>query len=103
MKIQKLLEFDIHTERQFLKLDKLNPDQVMQWLEDNNFDKIGEGHFSNVYAKKQGNRVIKIIMGKDKAYLDFIRLALNNTNNPHLPKVYWINHYSQNDFYAKIR
>lgn len=85
----RLYEFDINIERDVLSLDKADPRKFAADLENLGFRSVGSGFFAEVFSLDQGNRVIKVAMRSDPAYEKFLEIALNNTSNPHLPKVYW--------------
>lgn len=85
----RLHEFDINIERDVLSLDKTDPKKFAADLENLGFKSVGSGYFAEVFSLDQGNRVIKVAMRSDPAYEKFLKIALNNTSNPHLPKVYW--------------
>ena len=53
------------------------------------FQQAGEGVFSAVFTKTTGSRVIKVSMQPDPAYEKFIDMSMENTANPHLPKILW--------------
>lgn len=57
-----------------------------QFMQDNEFKKLGGGAFGEVYEKEGYPWVFKVFHG-DPAYLDFIRYAIAHQSNPHVPKV----------------
>lgn len=85
----RLHEFDINIERDILKLEKTTPRKFEASLKNLGFTNVGSGYFASVYALDKGNRVIKVSMIPDPSYEKFLDIALKNTTNPHLPKVYW--------------
>lgn len=63
------------------------PQDLINFLEDNNFKKKGEGVFSSVYADDSHKVVIKINKGKiDDSYIKFANFC-RKENSPHLPKL----------------
>ena len=63
------------------------PQDLINFLEDNNFKKKGEGVFSSVYADDSHKVVIKINKGNiDESYIKFANFC-RKENSPHLPKL----------------
>ena len=63
------------------------PEDLINFLEDNNFKKQGEGTFSSVYADDSHKVVIKINKGTiDDSYIKFANFC-RKENSPHLPKL----------------
>ena len=63
------------------------PQDLINFLEDNNFKKKGEGVFSSVYADDSHKVVIKINKGViDNSYIKFANFC-RKENSPHLPKL----------------
>ncbi len=52
------------------------------------YQRLGHGHFGAVYRRPGSSYVLKVFSAKDKAYLDFIALAQNHSDNPHFPKFF---------------
>ncbi len=66
---------------------------------DNGFRRLGEGAFAAVYEKPGYPWVFKVFHG-DPAYLDFLKFALKNQSNPHVPKFKGQPFKISNDTYA---
>jgi len=85
----RLDEFDIHDERTLLGADLKSPKEIKSALLKAGFKQAGAGVFSAVFTKTKGSRLIKVSMQPDPAYEKFIDMAMKNTANPHLPKLFW--------------
>lgn len=59
--------------------------------------KLGEGLFAEVYEGRKTNTVIKVadLNSPSDAYINFIRDALQNQNNPFFPRIYNAKLYDQ--------
>lgn len=57
-----------------------------EFMQDNDFKKLGGGAFGEVYEKEGYPWVFKVFHG-DPAYLDFIQYAIAHQGNPHVPKI----------------
>lgn len=68
--------------------DKGLPEDLKKYLENNHFQKEGEGEYAAVYSDPNHNIVLKITTSKtmDKAYEDFATFCREN-KSPHLPKM----------------
>lgn len=55
-------------------------------LTDHGYERVGGGTFAVVYGKPGSKTVLKLVHKKDVAYLAFVKLALENQNNPHFPR-----------------
>lgn len=93
----RLEEFDIHTERDLLKLDKKSPREISKQLKSMGFKEVSRGHFGQVFILNRGNRVVKVSMKSDTGYEMFLDLAMRNTSNPHLPKISWKQNFTYID------
>lgn len=85
----RLEEFDIHIERDLLKLDKKSPKEISRSLKKLGFREVSSGHFGKVFVLDKGKRVVKVSMKPDTGYELFLDLCMRNISNPHLPKVSW--------------
>lgn len=69
------------------------PQDVINYLKEKNFKKIGSGFYSEVYSSPDENFVIKINKGNiDNNYLYFVDFC-NEYKSPHLPKLGKIKKY----------
>lgn len=55
-------------------------------FKDKGFDLLGSGNYGSVFGHKKYPYVLKIFM-KDSAYLRWIKFAMDNKNNPYVPKI----------------
>lgn len=55
-------------------------------LKANVFTKLGSGKYGSVFSHPKYPYVLKIFM-KDSAYLRWIKFAMDNKNNPYVPKI----------------
>ena len=67
--------------------NKSYPEELMSYLEQNNFSRIGEGRYGAIYSSDTDKIVIKIDKGKkDPAYMRFADFCHQN-KSIHLPKM----------------
>lgn len=55
-------------------------------LTDHGYERVAGGTYAVVYAKPGANTVLKLVSKRDVAYLAFVKLALDNQDNPHFPR-----------------
>lgn len=65
------------------------PNELIDYLDNHGFKRMGKGFFSEVWSSESESFVIKINMGRnyDENYLKFVEYCRNNKQNPHLPKM----------------
>ena len=65
------------------------PENLLDYLNEHGFKRMGKGFFSEVWASESEKFVVKINMGRnyDENYLKFVEYCRNNKQNPHLPKM----------------
>lgn len=64
------------------------PANLIQWLQDKNFTKLGRGIASEVWSSNTENFVVKLNRGYiDKGYIDFVDFCESYKRNKHLPKL----------------
>lgn len=71
------------------KIDTRNTDWMsglVAGMKKNGFNLLGSGKYGVVFGKPDYQYVIKIFM-KDSAYLRWVKFALDNPNNPFVPKI----------------
>lgn len=87
--IQKLNELDLDGYKYIKNNDWGYPNNLLDYLSEHNFKRMGKGFFSEVWASETENFVVKINMGKyyDENYLKFIEYCHKNKGNKHLPKI----------------
>lgn len=56
------------------------------YMRTHGFKRLGTGKYASVYGNEKYPYVIKVFQ-KDSAYLRWIKFALNNKNNPYVPKI----------------
>jgi len=81
--------------RNILKNKCKIPKVLIQYMKDNGFELLGQGGFSDVYAKPNSNFVIKIGHKDIKydGYMDYVNFIKNNPGNKYLPKVGNVRYY----------
>lgn len=79
----------LNVTKQALKSNAKYPEEIMDYLEQNNFTKEGSGLYASTYSS--GNIVIKITRSVDNSYLDFVDFCKNH-KSPHLPKLGKVRH-----------
>lgn len=86
---QKLNELNLDGYKQVKNTEWNYPDDLLEYLQQHDFKKMGRGFFSEVWASDSESFVIKINMGRyyDENYLKFVEYCRNNKQNPHLPKM----------------
>ena len=78
-----------------------NPNELITYLEDKGFVKIGQGWYSVVYSLPNSSFVIKINSGDfDYGFCYFINMCIENKINPHLIDIFAYKEYTlYNPFY----
>jgi len=61
--------------------------QLFDYMTNNGYTLLGQGHFSRVYGSSDSSVVVKISQKPDRSWVNFINFYYNNRKNPHLPKV----------------
>lgn len=86
------LDLDAHSH---LETDEWDlPVNLTNWLLKNNFKKIGDGIYSEVFGSDTQHFIVKINKGKiDQGYLDFAEFCHKNVGNKHLPDIGKIRKY----------
>lgn len=93
----KINELNLNGYKHIMNNDWKIPKNLKKWLLENNFERIGRGMFSSVYASNTENFVVKVNDGYiDESYINFVDFCQKN-NSPHLPKIGKIKKY--NNFY----
>lgn len=84
--------------------DKQITVNLLEYLENNGFNRIGEGAYSWVYSKPKSNIIIKInYKHPDPCYIKFYNYARQNyKTNPHLPKIGKMYNYTEHGNYYFI-
>lgn len=82
-------ELNLDGYKQVKNTDWNYPNELLEYLQQHDFKKMGRGFFSEVWASDSESFVIKINMGRnyDENYLKFVEYCRNNKQNPHLPKM----------------
>lgn len=89
----KLNELNLDGYKHIKNNDWKLPKNLADWLYENNFEKIGRGLFSSVFASQTENFVVKVNRGNiDESYIKFVEFCQKN-NSPHLPKMGKIKKY----------
>ena len=71
------------------RLDELSrPDtkEAEAILTDHGYQRVGSGTYAVVWGKPDSKTVLKLVKNEDKAYMDFVKLALKHQDNPHFPR-----------------
>lgn len=71
------------------KVDTRDPswmDSLHNLMKRRGFDLLGSGKYASVYGNANYRYVIKVFM-KDSAYLRWVRFAMENKDNPYVPKI----------------
>ena len=61
--------------------------QLFNYMTNNGYRLLGQGHFSCVYGSNDSSVVVKISKRPDRAWVDFVNFYYENRQNRHLPKV----------------
>lgn len=68
------------------EMSRPNPKEAEEKLLAAGYEKIGSGTWGEVFSKPNDPLALKLFHPEDEAYTDFIKLAMQNQNNPHFPK-----------------
>jgi len=88
-----IVEASIFDERTLKNTAWKSPTQLIGWLKQNGFKKLGGGVFAVAYGKPGHNRIVKVSKRQDDCWIKFAQWAMSKTNNKHLPKIPWIKRY----------
>ena len=67
------------------ELTRPERDEARQILLSSGYKQVGDGAYSEVYAKDDSDHVLKLFSSKDAAYLSYLDMVKKNPN-PHFPK-----------------
>lgn len=66
--------------------EKISYQSAVDRLKDNNYYRIGEGSYGEIYSRTGEPFVLKLFQRNDKAYILFVNFCLANLGDKHLPK-----------------
>lgn len=76
--------------------EKTSYEAAIKYLEENGWTPLGKGCFCTAYLSPDGERVVKL--GRGSGQRATIETALENPDNPHLPKIYGFVEYMEDNF-----
>lgn len=71
--------------------------EIQNFLMKANYRKIGEGHYASVWESNSDNRIVKIAIKEDLAWIEVAKWVMKQPPSKHLPKIFSFREYESDD------